>query len=174
MLGYNYDIEAILGVLPKLEEAWQEERWRQRLPYTPHRDSETIFLRRQPGDRPRDVLHQLEVVGTRHCEGVLAKAVAAIALRVEGRPGRAMLVRLAPGGRVTPHVDIGVYAEATERYHLALVTNPGAWLAWGERRCHLPAGMIGAFDKHIEHSAGNDGAEGRVHLIVDVFLDDPL
>jgi quercetin dioxygenase-like cupin family protein len=171
---FDWDVSEILAALPQFDEAWAEETWRQTMPYTPHRDSETIYLRRQPGSRPRDVIHQLASVATRHMAcGPLAHLIDAVTAHVEGRPARAMLVRLAPGGRVTPHADSGTYADATERFHVALVTNPGAWFQFGADRYHVPAGSCTAFDKHIEHSAGNDGSQARTHLIVDIFPESP-
>lgn len=171
---FPYDISGILGMLPDLDEVWDEDRWRQSMPFTPHRDSKTIFLRRQPGSRPRDVLHQLACVATRHyCHGPLAEAIDTICGHVEGRPARAMLVRLAPGGRITSHTDTGIYADATERFHLPLVTNEWAWLEVDGTRFHLPAGHVFALDKHVEHFGGNDGDAPRLHLIVDIFPESP-
>lgn len=170
---FEYDISPILALLPELEEAWAEETWRQSLHFTPHRDSETIFLRRQPGSRPRDVLHQLASVATRHHIGPLAEAIDAICSHVQGRPARAMLVRLLPRGKVTAHTDIGIYADATERFHLPIMTNEGAWLGADGERYHLDPGIVYALDKHVEHEAGNEGSEPRVHLIIDCFPDSP-
>lgn len=166
---FEYDISGIVAVLPDLEDAWGEERWRQQMPYTPHADSETIFLRRQPGMRPRDVILQLASVATRYLGSPpLAIAIDALCARVNGRPARAMLVRLRPGGRVAPHTDMGTYADATERFHLPIVTSPEAWFEFGGAKQHMAAGAWYAFDKHQPHAAGNDGAEWRVHLILDV------
>lgn len=171
---FEYDIGPILDILPEFKEIWSEERWRQSMPFTPHRDSETVFLRRQPGSRPRDVLHQLASVATRHfAHAPLANAIDAICAFVEGRPARAMLVKLMPGGVITPHADTGIYADATERFHLPIVTNEAAWLEVEGSRFHMPAGVVYALDKHVEHSGGNDGEDPRTHLIVDIFPDSP-
>jgi quercetin dioxygenase-like cupin family protein len=171
---FDHDIGDILAVLPEFEPIWLEEGWRANIPYSPHKDSQVISLRRQPGSRPRDVLHQLASVATRHyCCGPLAGAIEAICEYVQGRPARAMLVRLPPGGIVTPHIDTGIYAEATTRFHLPLVTNPGAWMIVDGVRYHLPAGAVFCFDKHVEHSAANDGDEPRTHLIVDCHPESP-
>lgn len=171
---FDWDIAEILAALPQFDDAWGEDILRQTMPYTPHRDSEAIHLRRQPGSRPRDVIHQLASVATRHMAcGPLAHLIDAVCQHVEGRPARAMLVRLAPGGRVTPHADQGIYADGTERFHVPIVTNEAAWFAFGPERYHLAAGGVFAFDKHIEHAAGNDGPEPRVHAIIDVHPDSP-
>lgn len=170
---FDYDVAPLVAMLPDLDDAWAEETWRQAMPYTPHRDSQTIFIRRQPGSRPRDVLHQLASVATRHHAGALAVAIEDIYTRLEGRPARAMLVRLAPGGVISPHTDTGIYAEATVRFHLPLVTNPGAWLEVDGEKYHLPAGALYAFDKHVPHRGGNDGDTARVHMILDIHPESP-
>ncbi len=162
---FPYDIASIVAMLPDLEHAWTEEIWRQAMPYTPHRDSETIFIRRQPGSRPRDVLHQLASVATRHTVSRAAHTVRF--------PARAMLVRLKPGGRIEQHTDTGIYAEATIRFHLPIITNPGVWLEVDGTRYQLEAGTVFAFDKHVPHSGGNDGDEARIHMIVDAYPDSP-
>ena len=171
---FDIDIDPILAALPSLDDAWAEESWRQTMPYTPHRDSETIFLRRQPGSRPRDVLHQLASVATRHYSiAPLAEAIHQVCSFVQGRPARAMLVRLRPGGVIAEHTDTGIYAEATQRVHVPLLTNPGAWLRVGGIRFHLPTGGAYCFDKHVPHSGANEGAEPRVHMILDYHPDSP-
>ena len=140
---------------------------------TPHRDSETIFLRHQPGTRPRDVLHSLVVEDGKHSDHPAIRGVCAAIMRVVGveadRLGRVLLIRLKPQGRITLHTDIGAYAEATERYHLPVITNPDAWLEVDGDRHHMEAGVLYFFEKHRPHCGGNDGTEGRVHLVVDVF-----
>lgn len=169
---FDLDLADILAAMPEFDDIWGEERWRQTMPYTPHKDSETIALRRQPGSRPRDVLHQLASVATRHYAcGPLAAALFQVVAHVQGRPARAMLVRLPPGGRVAPHTDTGIYADATERFHLPIITNPDAWMVVDDVKYHLKAGTVYALDKHVEHSAGNDGASPRIHMIVDVMPD---
>lgn len=169
----DYDIAPILAMLPALDDLWGEEGWRATMPYSPHRDSEMIYLRRQPGSRPRDVLHQLASVATRHHQGALAVAIDDVCAMTVGRPARAMLVRLRPGGVIAEHTDEGIYAEATVRFHVPLVTNPGAWLTVDGERYHLPAGHVFAFDKHRPHSGGNDGDTPRSHLIIDIMPESP-
>lgn len=169
---FEYDVSAIAALLPDLEEAFAEERWRQTMPHTPHAGSETIFIRRQPGLRPRDVLHQIASVATRHmAHPALAEALETISLRLEGRLARVLLTRLPPGAVIAEHADAGIYAESTVRYHLPIVTNEGAWLGFGEQRFRLLPGVLYAFDKHIPHRGANDGGTPRVHLIIDVHPD---
>ena len=54
------------------------------------------------------------------------------------------------------------------RLHLALKTNPAAFLEVEKRRYHIPLDEIWALDTSGLHSAQNGGDEGRVHLVIDV------
>jgi quercetin dioxygenase-like cupin family protein len=170
---FECDIEPILALLPELQYAWAAEPWRNSMPHLPRRDTESIFIRQQPGSRPRDALHQLASVATQYHQGPLSLAVEAIYQHTQGRPARAMLVRLRPSGVIEPHTDEGTYAEATTCFHLPIVTNPGAWMEVDGNRYHLTAGTVFAVDKHALHSAGNDGDEATISLVVDVHPDSP-
>lgn len=167
------DVMPLRALLAEIEPAFAEDTWRQRMPMTPHRDSETIFLRQQPGSRPRDVLHSLDVEDGRYFDHPAIVGVCSAIMRAVGasseRMGRAMLIRLKPQGNITLHTDIGAYAEATERYHLPVITNPDAWLEVDGARYHMTEGVLYFFEKHRPHCGGNDGETGRIHLVVDVF-----
>lgn len=171
---FDHDVSEIVALLPELEHAWAEETWRQSMPYSPHRDSQSILIRRQPGSRPRDVLHQIASVATRHyTHNAIAAAIHQVCAHVEGRPARAMLVRLPPGGVIAPHTDEGIYFEHVERFHLPLVTNPGAWLEVDGERYHLAAGTVFAFDNRVSHRGANEGDTDRIHMVIDVHPDSP-
>ncbi len=165
---FYHPVRDIVDLLPRLDQAWGEEDWRQTMPFSPHKDSQTIFLRRQPGLRPRDVLNQLLSVETPHCDHPpLIRAIKAITGANKG--ARAMLVRLAPGGVIGLHTDIGFYADVTERFHLPIVTNSASWLEVDGERFYLPVGLIHSFNKHLPHQGMNEGTTPRIHLIVDIF-----
>lgn len=168
----DLDIAAALAVLPDFEEIWGEDRWRQELRFSPGDGIDTIWLRRQPGSRPRDVLHQLASVATRHySNGALSAVIHQVCAYVEGRPARASLVRFAPGARIEPHTQIGIYADNTESFHVPIITNPGAWFRFGDERYHMTAGGIFALDRQSEHEGANDGDTSVVHLVCDVHPD---
>jgi len=170
---FPYDITPILDMLPAFDDLWGEDRLRQTLPFSPHKNSEVIHLRRQPGSRPRDILHQLASVATRHHIGALAVAIDEICVRTEGRPARAMLVRLSPGGVIAEHTDTGIYFTNTERFHVPILTNPKAWLTVDGEKYHLAAGVCYALDNKVAHSGANEGDAARIHLIIDTHPESP-
>jgi Aspartyl/Asparaginyl beta-hydroxylase len=98
---------------------------------------------------------------------------------VPGRHHRVRLMRLAPGGgELKRHADItdpdaGVEFGRLLRIHIPVVTNPGVkfecWDLMGDRsQVHMAAGAAWYLDTRKPHTARNDGASERVHLVVDV------
>jgi hypothetical protein len=144
--------------------------FRQKAPGSAHPDTATIYLRMPPVLSRWTMFESLDVVDCPMMQAPeFRTAIAAVACLAGGRPARAMIVALKPGGRIAPHVDEGAYAAATQRFHLPIATNPGAWLESGGEIVHLPEGTLWWFDKHALHRGANDGAEDRIHLIVDTL-----
>jgi aspartyl/asparaginyl beta-hydroxylase (cupin superfamily) len=85
------------------------------------------------------------------------------------RSARVMLTKLHAGGMIAEHVDEGAYADATERYHVAITSNPGCVMYIGDEAQHAAPGEVWWFDKHTKHTVINEGDQDRVHLIVDCW-----
>lgn len=146
---------------------------RQDTPGSPHKDTRSIFLR-GPDDPNattwfQDVPHKdygwLE--SWPEAQDVLDHI--AVALKVPGMVfGKVMVIELKAGGALGWHRDEGPYSERHVRYHLPLVSNPGAILYSGPEQAHLPVGLLTHFDNRSLHSAANHGAHARIHLVADV------
>jgi quercetin dioxygenase-like cupin family protein len=93
----------------------------------------------------------------------------AFATRQDNRVARVMLVELAAGAEIAPHIDQGAYAELTDRWHCALRTNRLCTMHSGGETAHMRPGEVWWFDKHAVHHVENLGAEPRVHLIMDTW-----
>jgi len=138
---------------------------------TPHGDTETIYLRAPPWpfgnvaqlqDEVRVVNWPVLQLEQRFGDGLQAlQHISGLAM------ARAMLVKLKPGGQVKPHVDEGLYASCTERFHYVVETNTGAVYSVDGVDEHLPVGTLWWFDKTKEHWAFNNGQTDRIHLIFD-------
>ncbi|MGN2641027.1 aspartyl/asparaginyl beta-hydroxylase domain-containing protein [Nocardia takedensis] len=78
--------------------------------------------------------------------------------------GRMRLMILAPGTVYRMHAD------ATKRAHLAIHTDPDAYLVGpGGQGHHIPAdGRLRVFDTRARHTAFNAGVVDRVHLLLSV------
>lgn len=163
------NIDAAIGVLEKNAAHFADETWRQDYPGTAHGDTETIYLRMPPRLSVETLFDSMEVVDC-PLAGEFSPLLNDVCGVVEsGALARAMLIKLKPGGKITPHIDEGAYAEATDRYHLPLVTNRQAWLKSGGEVLRMEVGELWWFDKHALHEGRNEGDSDRVHLVADFF-----
>lgn len=164
-----YDVSGLIAAVEAYAERFADETWRQDYPGSAHRNSETVYLRMPPIIDAHSLFNSMDVVDLPLMQDVaLSEACHAIA-GMAGKPlARAMITKLRSGGVVTPHIDQGAYAEATERYHLPIVTNPDVLMRSGGEMVHMPVGTVWWFDKHAIHAVINGGAD-RTHLIVDVL-----
>jgi Aspartyl/Asparaginyl beta-hydroxylase len=92
-----------------------------------------------------------------------------LARRFYGVPGRAVVVRLPPRGRVYEHIDRGLYYQLRSRYHLVLKSVAGSRLRAGPEEVRMLEGELWWFDNRLPHEASNDSDEDRIHLIVDIL-----
>ena len=168
----HLDTFALLASLYARREAFNDETLRQAYPGSPHRDTRTIFLRGPEQPTParwfEDVLHVDYPALANWPEATAVLAEIGWHLPLGAVLDKAMIVELKPGGVIAWHTDEGHYAELHDRYHLPLVTNPGAFLLSGGEQVHVPVGLLTRFDNRVLHSAVNDGRTPRIHLIVDV------
>jgi hypothetical protein len=92
--------------------------------------------------------------------------------------GRVRLSRLAPGSVIRPHRDICKEAASIAfeqvRLHLPVVTNDRVTFLVGGERLRLLPGRLYYVDFTKLHSVRNDGDEARVHLILDLKVNDFL
>ncbi len=171
MLGH-IDIAWVLPALTQHSALWDEETWRQNHPHSPHKSTRAIYLRMPPEVTVDSIFNSLEVVD---CPAMQIRPFAALAAHMAAeidageRVARLMLIELAPHSRIRTHKDEGAYAEATERYHLPLITNRDCLVQILEESAHMEPGDIWWFNKHEAHSVTNFGTEARVHMVMDVF-----
>jgi hypothetical protein len=82
-------------------------------------------------------------------------------------PGEARLLRLTPSETYSAHAD------PDDRYHVAIVTNPFAYLLdfTNEKFYHIPAdGSLWYMDAGVVHIAANFGPRDRIHLNIRIPL----
>jgi len=128
-----------------------------------HRDAGAVFLRGyapKEGDKPiedRPVLDSLPY----------ARQI--IETRFGSRPLRCLMARLAGGGIVTEHTDVGPYFERTIRIHVPVISNPRAWMVCNKLCYVMAPGEAWALNNSTMHAVLNDCAEPRTHMICDYF-----
>lgn len=162
------DVKPIRDALIRHHRLFSDVTFRQDHELSPHRSTETIYLRWPPDFSIHSALFSMEVVNHK---GMLIwefrDAVDAIGAMTKLPVARAIIVKLKPGGVITPHADQGPPADATERFHIPIATNDQSWLRVGQHKQYMKAGDVWWFDKHKVHDGANEGETDRIHLIVD-------
>lgn len=164
-------------LLTKYREAYGLNTMRQSQPGSPHKHTKAILLRGPKDASPENWQEDVPQINYpimtewKTSKSLLTRVAAAAATFNKGETpdlGKAMIVKLEPGGVVDWHIDEGAYAEAHLRLHLCLVPSPGAYLYSGGEQCTPPVGQLTFVNNRVLHGAVNFGPVSRVHLIVDV------
>jgi len=84
--------------------------------------------------------------------------------------GRIMIISLAPGGDVAPHIDPLDYFEQFSRFHVPMKTNPGVVFndGAGSPDEHMPYKTLCRLNNRLMHALYNRGTENRIHLLADI------
>src|SRR5271167_2721975 len=163
-----YQVDSLMGAVIENDAMFGDVTFRQDHLKSPHRGTETIYLRWPRKFDAESALHSLEVFDQPAMKiRMFSKYIEGLERILDNAIARAIIVKMHPGAVITPHIDQGAHAEATTRYHLALKTNPYAWLRSGGQTYHIERGELCWFDKHSLHEGANNGATDRIHLIVD-------
>lgn len=81
---------------------------------------------------------------------------------------RSRLMKLEAGCEVSSHVDFNYHWYTRVRVHIPVVTHPGVAFSCGDQRVHMQAGECWLFDNWRRHNVVNQGAQARIHLVVDL------
>jgi len=85
------------------------------------------------------------------------------------------LMRLTPGSTIKEHRDYDLAAEqGVARIHIPVVTNAGVAFHLNHRPVSMKPGEAWYLRLADPHSAANHGTEARVHLVIDVEVDEWL
>lgn len=90
-----------------------------------------------------------------------------IMAEIGGVWGRSRFMGLAPGREVPSHIDIHYYWRTHLRIHIPVITNPGVLFTCGDETVHMAPGECWIFDSSRWHDVQNNGADQRIHLVLD-------
>lgn len=85
--------------------------------------------------------------------------------------GRVIIAKLPMGGVIKPHADsYGRYADRDNamRFHAVVQAMPGCLFHCGEETIQTRSGEVWWFQHRATHSAENQSADDRIHLLIDM------
>ena len=99
-----------------------------------------------------------------------AQFVRDLCCEMNGVPGRAVIARLKPDGRIYRHRDDQLYWLLRDRYHLVVRCGErGTLFKAGDEEVYMRQGELWWFDPTVYHEAHNVCDESRIHFVMDVF-----
>lgn len=163
--------QAFVGHLPvpaSTDKAWRAQTWRQTHPASCHTDTETIYYRMPAEVTEHSVFNDLSAQWLGDVpDWVMQKTEWAKEVMGWSEVGRVMLVKLAQGGRIAPHVDQGAYANHYTRLHFCVRALDGVLFKCGREATFMREGQLWWFDHKVEHEVWNYSKMDRTHLIID-------
>ena len=177
-IAEGLDVEPLLQLLDAKPELWKEIETRQQFTNSPHKDTETIYIR---GALKMSPYYLLWHTGSYDypCMEYLKPALVPLLrpilehLGVEDM-GRVLIVNLKSSGHVTKHIDQGTYADHYERFHLVLKSNQHCFQTSGNERQRFEVGEVWWFNNKKLHTAHNVGDTDRIHIIFDCVISEEL
>lgn len=84
-----------------------------------------------------------------------------------------MFYAMLPGGNIPPHRDmVGNVGLGGIRLHIPIVTNKDVNFVVAGQRVTMSVGELWALDTSYTHSVSNCGSESRIHIVMDVIIND--
>ena len=89
---------------------------------------------------------------------------------MKGVPGRAVIARLGPDGKIYKHKDDQLYWLLRDRYHLVVKCgDKGTYFRAGDEEAYMRQGELWWFDPTVYHEAHNVCDEPRIHFVIDML-----
>ena len=177
-IAEGLDVEPLLELLDAKPELWKEIEARQKCTNSPHKDTESIYVR---GPFKMSLYYVLWDTGSydypcmEYLKPALVPLMRPILEKLEVKDmGRLLIVNLKPSGHVTKHNDQGTYADHYQRFHLVLRSNRWCRQTCGDQEQKFEEGEVWWFNHKKLHTADNVGMTDRVHIIFDCVTKNPL
>ena len=171
LVAKDLPVSGLLARIPS--DMWVENTTRQDYVGTAHKDTETVFLRWAEDFAWASAVYDLTAHDYPAAEALLPEAHDLVesvlkAIGTTGYLARVIIVKLKSGGRIAPHADAGPYADAYDRFHICLSSEPGATMYVAGTPRHMAPGECWWVNHKQEHWAENTSDVDRIHMILDV------
>jgi len=174
LLAEGLDVQPLLAEIDQHPDLWRQITARQDHPESAHKDTECIFLRGPAEMTRHGVQHDLSALDYPALALLRDPAANLVNPLMQSlgitELGRAMIVRLRPGGSITPHADEGDYAAHFARFHFSLQSDEGNLFVCGGEVVHMHPGSAWWFAHRVEHFVVNRSERPRLHLILDAVV----
>jgi len=180
LIATGIDVTPLMLAIKRRPDIWKHDTYLRDYPQGPFSDIESIMLR-FPTKSVFDTEEELkkhESTFDQHENidypdyATLTEArplIMATMNRVGGeRLGRAMINKIAPGGRIYPHADTPDHANYYSRFHIVLQSHPGVVFRCGDEQIYMGTGEGWWFNNKLEHEVINNSSDDRIHLIIDI------
>jgi len=177
-IAEGLDVDPLLQLLDGKPELWKEIKHRQHFTGTPHKDTESIYVRGPLKMTPYYVMYDIgsyDYPSMEYLKDALVPLMRPILEKLEViEMGRVLIVNLKHGGHVTKHNDQGTYADHYSRFHLVVTSNEWCSQTCGDQKQKFEVGDVWWFNHKKMHTADNVGTTDRVHIIFDCVTKYPL
>lgn len=169
-------VTLLLEAIALNPQLWKLNTWRQD-EAGGQQDTEAIMLRWAAENNFTSIRDSLSVQNTPQFNelGEVAWPLLSAAAQAVGATaiGRIFVVKLKPAGRVYPHVDVGLYADTFERFHICLQADPEFTYfvqhpTGPVQACTMQAGELWWFNHKRTHWAHNGSTRDRISIVFDV------
>lgn len=173
-MASNVDVVPLLMALQAQPQLWNAHTFRTRRPCSAMVECDDVLLRYTAPQNLEDNDNDTSPVAypawtalpqARPLVFDLMRRMEAITL------GRVIISRLAPGGRIAAHADVGnAYVEQPEvmRLHVALQGLPGSLYHCADETVQMLSGSCWWFQHREVHYIENNSSDDRIHLMVDL------
>lgn len=168
----KYDISIIKELISKIpEEDWVRNTSRQNT-FEVHKNTKTIFNTDFPNswdgvgypivkyELPAALQQQVD-----HYIKILED-------KYNGKVGKSMFSMLNPESFIAPHVDGGLYLTKCKRCHIVIKTNDFVHFFAGNEWTIFEEGDCFELNNQVMHSVINYSKEPRIHLMIDIILNE--
>lgn len=180
LIATGTDVLPLNLAIKRMPELWKADTYLRDYPQGPFGEIESIMLRfpTKSVHETEEALQAAQATFDQHenidypAYKTLPEArplIMQLMARVSGeRLGRAMINKIAPGGRIFPHADTPAHTDYYTRFHIVLQSAPGVVFRAGDEHVYMATGEVWWFDNKQEHEVINNSAIDRIHLVVDV------
>lgn len=176
----QFDPEPLRMALQTRPQLWNEHRYRTSFEGTPFKGMDDILLRysmpeKHEGVKDANALVNDTMLVNYPAWGELPQAHEVIFNLMRRYKaimlGRVIIARLPMAGTIKPHADnYGSYAARDDglRFHAVVQAAPGCLFHCGDETIQTRTGEVWWFDHKQVHSAENNSADDRIHLLIDM------